>query len=143
MLRCKATDGTLVMDIDDKLKQVNEAYMLTTTKEDPGPVTRSVFVIKKAEKFDIFGSDNVVRYGQKIIIESNPYIFKKPLYLSSTPQGPQSYSPVSRKQEASMHAEKAYIGQWIIDWPDPNYRLEMQGQPVTVASPLLLRHCQT
>ena len=143
MLRCKATGGTLVMDIDDKLKQVNEAYMLTTTKEDPGPVTRSVFVIKKAEKFDIFGSDNIVRYGQKVILESNPYIFKKPLYLSSTPQGPQSYSPVSRKQEASMHAEKAYIGQWIIDWPDPNYRLEMQGQPVTVASPLLLRHCQT
>lgn len=63
MLRNKATEGTLVMDIDDRLKQVNEAYMITTTKEDPGPVTRSVFVIKKAEKFDIFGSDNIVRYG--------------------------------------------------------------------------------
>ena len=62
--------------------------MATTTKTDPGPVTRSVFVIKKAEKFDIFGSDNIVRYGQKVIIESNPYIFKKPLYLSSNPHGP-------------------------------------------------------
>ena len=51
------------MDIDDKLKQVEEAYMVTTTKDETGPVTRSVFVIKKAEKFDMFGSDNVVRYG--------------------------------------------------------------------------------
>ena len=85
MLRCKATEGTLVMDIADKLQQVNEAYMVTTTKEEQGPITRSIFVIKKAEKFDMFGSDNIVRYGQKVIIESNPYIFKKPLYLSSNP----------------------------------------------------------
>ena len=88
MLRNKATEGTLVMDIDDRIQQVNEAYMATTTKTDPGPVTRSIFVIKKAEKFDMFGSDNIVRYGQKVIIESNPYIFKKPLYLSSNPHGP-------------------------------------------------------
>ena len=63
MLRNKMTEGTLVMDIDDKLKQVEEAYMVTTTNNETGPVTRSVFVIKKAEKFDMFGSDNVVRYG--------------------------------------------------------------------------------
>ena len=61
--------------------------MATTTKENPGPVSRSIFVIKKAEKFDIFGSDNVIRYGQKVIIESNPYAFKKALYLSSTAKG--------------------------------------------------------
>ena len=61
--------------------------MVTTTKENPGPVTRSIFVIKKAEAFDMFGSDNIIRYGQKVIIESNPYIFKKPLYLSSNPKG--------------------------------------------------------
>lgn len=91
----------------------------------------------------MFGSDNIIRYGQKVIIESNPYIFKKPLYLSSTPHGPQTYSPISRKQEASMHSLKSYIGQWIIDWPDPNDRLEKQGEPVTVACPIHLRHAQT
>ena len=63
MLSNKKTEGWLVMDIDDKIKQVNEAYMVTTTKENPGPVTRSVFVIKKAEKMDIFGSDNIIRFG--------------------------------------------------------------------------------
>ena len=42
-----------------------------------------------------------------------------------------------------MHSLQSYVGQWIIDWPDPNYRLEKQGEPVTVASPVLIRHCQT
>lgn len=42
-----------------------------------------------------------------------------------------------------MHAKKEYIGQWIVDSPDPNDRLERQGEPVTTATPILLRHCQT
>lgn len=40
-----------------------------------------------------------------------------------------------------MHAKKEYIGQWIVDSPDPNDRLERQGEPVTTATPVLLRHC--
>ena len=56
---------------------MNEAYMLTTTKEHPGPIKRSIFVIKKAEKFDMFGSDNIIRYGQKVIIESNEQSLRK------------------------------------------------------------------
>ena len=143
MIRNKKTEGWLVMDIDDKLKQVEEAYMVTTTKQHTGPVTRSVFVIKKAEKMDMFGSDNIIRYGQKVILEANPYIFRKPLYLSSTPHGPQTYSPVSRQQEVSMHSKSTYLNQWIIDYSDPNYRLEKQGEPVTSSSPFHLRHCQT
>ena len=117
--------------------------MCTTTKEHLGPVTRNIFVIKKAEKFDMFGSDNIIRFGQKVIIESNPYIFRKPLYLSSTAKGPQTYSPISRHQEASMHAKQSYLSQWIIDHPDPNIRLEVQGEPVKLANPILIRHCQT
>lgn len=84
------------MDTNDRIAQASEAYMVTTTKENPGPIARSVFSIKKAEKFDMFGSDDIIRFGQKVIIESNPYGFKKPLYLSSTPKGPQTYSPVTR-----------------------------------------------
>ena len=37
--------------------------MVTTCKEQVGPVTRSMFVIKKAEKVDMFGSDNIIRFG--------------------------------------------------------------------------------
>jgi hypothetical protein len=31
--------------------------MGTTTPRNPGPITRSIFVIKKAEEFDVLGND--------------------------------------------------------------------------------------
>jgi hypothetical protein len=69
---------------------------VTATPQHPGPVSRSMFVIKKAEEMDIFGKDDIIRYGQKVKIEVNPYLFRKPLWLSSQPLGPAIYSPVSR-----------------------------------------------
>jgi len=143
MLRNKKTNGFLVMDIGDKQLGVDEAYMLTTCKENPGPMTRSVFVIKRAEEVDIFGSDNIIRYGQKVKIEANPYVFRKTLFVSSTPLGPQVYSPVTRHQEASMHTKASYNGTWIIDSVDPTFRFETQGEPVKASDPILIRHCPT
>jgi hypothetical protein len=37
--------------------------MVTTTPKNPGPISRSVFVITKAEEMDVFGSDSFIRYG--------------------------------------------------------------------------------
>lgn len=53
------------------------------------------------------------------------------------------YSPVSKLQEASLHAMDTYNCQWVIDWVDPNERFEMQGTPVKAGEPVLIRHCQT
>ena len=143
MMKNKKTDGWLVFNTADRMPGVEECYMLTTTNDAPGPVKRSVFSIVKAEKQDIFGSDDIIRYGQKVKLVSNPYAFKKDLVLASTPKGTATYSPVSRLQEASMHSKDTYLGQWIIDWLDPNDRLEQQGEPVRASDPVLLRHCQT
>lgn len=73
----------MVADIGVKTMSLEESYQLTTTQQHPGPVTRSIFVIKKAEEMDIFGKDDIIRYGQKVKIEVNPYLFRKPLWLSS------------------------------------------------------------
>lgn len=143
MLKNKKTNGFLVTDIGERQLGVEEAYSLTTCKENPGPMTRSVFTIHRVEKIDLFGSDDIIRYGQKVKIASNPYIFRKPLYMSSTPLGPQVYSPVSRHQECSMHANETYLGTWVIDSLDPNDRFERQGEPIKANDPILIRHCQT
>lgn len=61
--------------------------MVTTTADQGvGPVNRAIFKIIRHEESDIFGSDNIIRFGQKVRIESNPYAFRKPLVLSSTPK---------------------------------------------------------
>ena len=144
MLKNKKTDGWLVFNTADRVQgTVDECYMLTTTTDAPGPVKRSVFQIVRAEKMDMFGSDDVVRYGQKVKLMANPYAFKKDLFVSSFPKSQSCYSPVTRYQEASMHIKDDYLGVWIIDSLDPNDRLEMQGEPVRAADPILLRHCQT
>lgn len=73
----------------------------------------------------------------------NSYMYKRTLFVSSTPQSSLCYSPESRKQEASVHSQDHYIGTWIIDSLDPNFRFEKQGEPVPANEPLLIRHAQT
>lgn len=143
MLRNKKTDGFLVMNPGERMPGIDECHMLTTTSDAPGPVARSMFQICKVDKMDMFGADEIVRYGQKVNLFSNPYIFKKQLCLGSTQKGTATYSPVSRYQEASMHAKNDYLGVWVVDSLDPNDRLERQGEPIQACDPVLLRHCQT
>jgi hypothetical protein len=121
----KKVQGYLVADLSTKALGIDEAYVPTTTTTHPGPASRSIFVIKKVEKSDIFGSDDIIRYGQKVRIEMNPYIHRKTLLLSSTPLCPTIYSPVTHKQEASLSTKDVPLhSTWVIDFLDPNYRFE-------------------
>jgi hypothetical protein len=120
-----------------------DAFVLTTCKQNPGPIARAVYVLHRAEKVDIFGADDIIRYGQKVKIECNPHIYRKKLFVASTPQSSQCYSPESRKQEASCHSIDHYVGTWIVETLDPNFRFECEGQPVKANEPLLFRHAQT
>ena len=79
----KKLQGYMVADLSTKALGIDEAYVPTVTTTHPGPMSRSIFVIKRVEKSDIFGSDEIIRYGQKVRIEVNPYIHRKTLYLSS------------------------------------------------------------
>jgi len=86
MIQNQQTEGWLVMDIGDKVTNVEEGYTITSTSagQNPGPMTRSVFKLVKAEGDDgMFISDQFVRYGQKIRVEANSFLFKKALSLSS------------------------------------------------------------
>eukprot|EP00347_Sterkiella_histriomuscorum_P021558 403333558 len=139
----KKTQGYMVADIGTRTASLEESYQCTTTTQHPGPITRSIFQITKAEKVDIFGSDDIIRYGQKIKIQTNPYLFRRSLWLSSQPLGPNVYSPVTRNQEASLSVTESYNGTWVIDYMDPNYRFEKQGEPVEANAPILIRHCST
>ena len=92
---------------------------------------------------DIFGSDDIIRYGQKLRIEINPYLFRKPLYLSSQILSPSVYSPITRSQECVLSTKDSYNNVWIVDYLDPNFRFEKQGQPVPANEPILIRHAAT
>lgn len=125
MITNKKTQGYMVVDIGTKALGIDEAYIPTIAKQHPGPVSRSIFIIRKVDKTDVFGSDDIIRYGQKIKIEVNPYLHKRTLWLSSTPIGPNSYSPVTQFQEAALSTKDTpYNNSWVIDSLDPNFRFE-------------------
>ena len=140
----KKTQGYMAIDIGTKALGIDEAYVPTITPQHPGPITRAMFVIRKIDKVDVYGSDDVIRYGQKVRIEMNPYLSRKALYLSSVPLGPNFYSPVTQNQEASITTKDvAFNNTWVIDLLDPNFRFEKQGTPVECNDPVLIRHVGT
>lgn len=143
MLRSKKVGGCLAADLGVRQNNIDESYRLNTSKATQGPVTRNVFQVMRVEKADIFGSDNVIRFGQKVKIQASEHLYKKCLMVGSTPYSMNIFSSVSRLQEASLHACDSYNTQWVIDSFDPNDRFERQGEPVKAGEPILLRHCHT
>jgi len=67
------------MDIGDKVPNVEEGYSLTctSTTENPGPMTRSVFCLAPVEQGSSFGGDQYIRYGQKVRLHANEYLYRK------------------------------------------------------------------
>lgn len=60
MMMNKQTNSFLVFDMGDKITSSDEAYACTTTKNDVGPVGRSILSVQKVEN----DGDDVVRYGE-------------------------------------------------------------------------------
>jgi hypothetical protein len=52
MITNKKTQGYLVMDIGTRASGLEESYQITTTVQQPGPISRSIFVIRREEKVD-------------------------------------------------------------------------------------------
>ena len=60
MLMCKKTNGTLVIDMGEKIVLGDEAYACTTTAKPMGPCARSVVSVEAATEPS---ADGFVRYG--------------------------------------------------------------------------------
>jgi hypothetical protein len=99
MIQNAKTEGWLVMDIGERVPNLQEGYTVTCTSagQNPGPMTRSVFKLLKEEAVDMFTSDKYVRYGQKVRIQANEHLFRKTLQLASAKQTPTVSAPLSAK----------------------------------------------
>lgn len=143
ILRNKQVDGCLVADLGTRVPNYGEAYRVNTSRRETGPITRNVFCLKRVEQADMFGSDSIIRFGQKVRIQANPWMFRKALFLGSTPKDLSVCSAQSRLQECSLHANETFNTTWVIDSFDPNDRYERQGEAVRAGEAILFRHCHT
>ena len=87
--------------------------------------------------------EKIIFFGEQIVISSHDLLSNDKLYLFSQLISPQSYSRFSRNQEVLLNSKKNYSSCWVIEHIDPTLRFSMEGQPVPVDEPFILRHCAT
>jgi hypothetical protein len=141
LLQNYKTQSFLVLDTDDKNLNYENAFAVTTSKYMNFACPRSLFKIQKYQSEN--STQEVVNYGEKIRIMAHTNSFNKSLFLFSSLIGPQSYSRFSRNQEVLVNEDISYNSVWIIEHPDPTIRFSMDGKPVSIKDPFIIRHCST
>ena len=99
MIQNAQTQGWVVMDIGTRVPNVAEGYTVTSTGvgQNPGPMTRSVFTLSPMDQGSSFGGDPYIRYGQKVRLHANEYLYRKQLTLTSQAHSPLVCAPLSGK----------------------------------------------
>uniref|UniRef100_A0A7S0ERT5 Uncharacterized protein n=2 Tax=Hanusia phi TaxID=3032 RepID=A0A7S0ERT5_9CRYP len=147
MLFNQATDGCLACDPQESLS--DESFATTSTWYTE-PCARNTFEIKRWEgrgdkkdaMFDF--QDDIVHFGQKVQIKCNPLITGgESAFLTSYPKTPTSYSRYTRNQEVAMSLNGGWSSVWEIQYLDPQFKMEMEGQAVPTNAPLAILHCAT
>jgi len=147
MLFNQATDGCLACDPQEALS--DETFASTSTWYTE-PCARNTFVMKrwtgrgdkKDAMFDF--KDDVVHFGQKIQLMCNPQLVGgQQTFLASAPRTPTSYSRYSRNQEVCITTAQGWNTVWEVQYLDPQFKMEMEGQAVPTNAPIALVHCGT
>jgi len=146
MLFNQATDGCLACDPQEPL---TEDTFATTSTWYTEPCSRNTFHIqrwegrgdKKDAMFDF--RDDVVHFGQKILLKVNPALASSGAALASYPRTPTSFSRYSRNLEVVMQRQSNWAAVWEVQYLDPQFKMEMEGQAVPTNAPVALLHCGT
>ena len=149
LLQNGKTEGFFVIDTDDKNSNYETAYAVTTNPLINFACPRSLFCIKSYEKNlsakEIAESTEkqIITYGQKIVIMTHDSNCENNLYLFSSLLSPQNYSRFSRNQEVLINPELGYNSVWCIEHIDSTLRFSLEGKPVNIKEPFVLKHCST
>uniref|UniRef100_A0A7S3G1X5 Uncharacterized protein n=1 Tax=Palpitomonas bilix TaxID=652834 RepID=A0A7S3G1X5_9EUKA len=151
------TESVVATDLNDRTKAVEEAYS-TTTSWYGEPCARNAVTIKKYDSSDddlVLGipesEKDVLHYGQKFHIVASSQLRPEAdgdLFLRTQAATPLVSSKYSHFQEVSfVHIAHGSKPRWETVWEvvaaDAEQRVEMEGMPVSVETPVLIKHCAT
>lgn len=143
------TNGNVVINIEDRNFNHKAAFGVSNNPYINFPCPKNLFKMEKYnEKKQIYlkhqeFEPQPINYGDKIILVSHPTIYENPLYLYSCLASTVSYSKKSRLQEILMNEEQSYYNCWTIEYPASEDRYCMEGKPVNIKEPFILKHCAT
>lgn len=134
--------GCLSANPYDVVTKSHAAYMLTTSPVG-SPCVRNVFEIVRADDHDGFEGD-IVHYGQNFRVKLAPFSeITTDAFMHSEMVTGLAAAKFSRHQEVTALTCPSGETLWQALYPDTSARFEMDGEPVPVGQPLVLRHVQT
>jgi len=135
-LLSKGTESFVAVDVSDNLGKADMGACAVTASPEAGSVVRNCWQIQKKND----SSDNVVRYGEQIILTCSA---PSDMYLASAKTslltGTQSRQ--SGRQEVYAASALDYNSVWTVVFHDPRMVLEMTGEPVPANAAVCLKHC--
>ncbi|TPX57296.1 hypothetical protein SpCBS45565_g08241 [Spizellomyces sp. 'palustris'] len=145
MLKNGHTQSHLSADIPDSFPDnitPSTTLALTTCATETSPTARSCFQLVKLDAHGNTG-ESVPRFGERFYMVVTSDLVDAPMYLTSEPKSFLYYAKLSKDQAVYLTFNRDYRSVWQFDFPDPNFRLEMEGQDVAPNTPVLIKHCNT
>ncbi|KAL0238336.1 hypothetical protein GEMRC1_012809 [Eukaryota sp. GEM-RC1] len=145
-------DKSLAVVLDDIAIPNSISATVTVSSLSTSTVRNSFFIVRDeiamnqyiADFDDRFEpNDTVLRYGQKFHFVANPEVCDHQLALYSEPKSFRAFSRVTNKQIFCAHAPRKVYSSFVVVHPNPELRLEMEGEPVPRESPVLIVHSQS
>ncbi|XP_036293498.1 cilia- and flagella-associated protein 161 [Pipistrellus kuhlii] len=104
------------------------------------PVRRNAFAVLSVDREAV---GDVLRFGQNFRLGITLGCEDRTLYLSSDHRTLLRSSSLSSLQEVYLTDEDSYLNCWQAAFPDPQLRLEWEGQPVPANTRILINHSHT
>lgn len=112
---------------------------------------RNVWILKKYQEKgrDLLtlatddGEDDIVHYGDQFVLSTTDNIGATPFYLASIASDWSHFSRISRKQLVYSTDKLDYRCVWKIDSVGRDSSFDMEGEPIQLDTPVLIKHCST
>lgn len=148
MIQNAETSGFLAVNVPDcypdTISSIEEFSATSSLRESSTqPTVRSTFQLVQYISKGQSEISDIPRYGDKYHLVLTDELTGRRMFVKSNPVSPTSFAPVSRNQEVKLDTTGGYQSVWEIVFPDPNYRIEMEGMQIQATDPCLIKHCYT
>jgi hypothetical protein len=130
--------------------QVTTGHVRCTAGADPSPQARNTLVVHRAAKAGAGAGDDVVRYGDRVLLSCNPSLVADavtrvvglPFLLHSSMASNVLGTARRGRQEVTFSTKRDADAEWAVIHASGD-RLLTDGEPVRVADAVALLHCMS
>jgi hypothetical protein len=142
MLQNASSNRILAIDMDDRIIGPLGWKVNCSTTSSLAPMLRNSWIIMPGPSSGSSIGDPVC-YGSKVLICSVPELADPPVFLGSEMKTPQSCSKFSKNQEVYFSPNTGISSLWSFEFANPEYRQDVEGQPINPTSTVVLKHIAT